>query len=202
MNAPPGSSPPQPVRPWELIIACVWGKGPGNEAGNAHQHILGCHLRTCCFPLKVTLEKQLPLQLCLEQEQLCACKIRLCCLVMNLPPNLSALRSKLEWKIICWHSPQGYHLPDAIAKTSAHCQILPSALACPSCCHPGDGDHNGFPSDMSGKSRWSAPFPPFYQGKSWAKPRGQEPAERQHTALHRAMLPACGSATALLGNLG
>ena len=55
--------------PWELLITCTQGQGPENEAGSAHQHVLGCHLRTCCFPFKVTLEKKLPFQLCPKQEQ-------------------------------------------------------------------------------------------------------------------------------------
>lgn len=94
------------LHPWELTIAHAQGEGPGHEASHAHQHIPGCHLRTCCFPLKVTLEEKLTFQLCLKQEQLCVCKTRLCCLVTNLPPNVPALGSKLKLKIICWHGPQ------------------------------------------------------------------------------------------------
>lgn len=67
MTVAPGSSAPQHRRPRELIIACAQGKGPGNEAGNAHQHVPGCHLRTCCFSFKVTLEKKMPFQLCPKQ---------------------------------------------------------------------------------------------------------------------------------------
>lgn len=131
------------------------GKGPGNGASNAHQYIPCHHLKTCCFHFKVTLEKKMPFQLCLKQEQLCACETRLCCLVMNFLPNLSARRSKLEWKIICWHSPQQYHLPAAV------CQILPSVSECPLWRHHGDGDHDRPFKHTTGMSLWRAPSLPL-----------------------------------------
>lgn len=126
-------------------------------SGNAHQHVPGCHLRTCCFPFKVTLEDKLPFQLCLKQHQLGVCKTRLCCSIMNLPPNLPALRSELQGKMICQQSSL------AMPPHSCH-HPLPSIAQCScmsSCCHPGDGDRDGFPSAPPGKSRCSAPPSPL-----------------------------------------
>lgn len=67
MTAALGSSAPHCVRPRELIVAWAQVEGPGKEASNAHQHVPGCHLRTCRFSFKVTLEKKMPFQLCPKQ---------------------------------------------------------------------------------------------------------------------------------------
>lgn len=157
-------------------------------SGNTHQHVPGCHLRTCCFPFKVTLEDKLPFQLCLKQHQLCVCKTRLCCSIMNLPPNLPALRSELQGKMICQQSSL------AMPPHSCH-HPLPSIAQCScmsSCCHPGDGDRDGFPSAPPGKSRCSAPPSPLCR------------RQRQQPGLCRATpcrLPV-GSAAALLASPG
>lgn len=132
------------ARPCRLTTACTKSEGL-----NMRQQCppTGCCLRTCCFLCKVTLERKLALQLCLKQEGPCLCTTRFTCLLMSVPPNLPALRAKLERKIICCHGLQRYHHPAAVTKT-AHSQMPLGAPEGPPGFHCGNRHPHGFPLDL------------------------------------------------------